>query len=52
MICRYGKLCTVSIVGLREYSKKMTATISKQIGHEQTPLIINFGKDSTIYKLH
>jgi WD40 repeat protein len=42
----------VSIVGLGEYSKKMTTNISKQIGHEQTPLIINFGKDSPIYKLH
>jgi WD40 repeat protein len=41
----------VSIVGLGEYSKRMTANISKQIGHEQTPLIINFGKDSPIYKL-
>jgi hypothetical protein len=41
----------VSIVGLGEYSRRMTTTISKQIGHEQTPLIINFGKDSPIYKL-
>ena len=41
----------VSVVGLGEYSKKMTTTISKEIGHSQTPLIINFGKDSTIYKL-
>jgi WD40 repeat protein len=41
----------VSIVGLGEYSKKMTTSISKQIGYEQTPLIINFGKDSPIYKL-
>jgi len=41
----------VSIVGLGEYSKKMTMNISRQIGHEQTPLIINFGKDSPIYKL-
>jgi len=41
----------VSIVGLGEYSKKMTTNISKQIGHEQTPLIINFGKDSPVYKL-
>lgn len=41
----------VSIVGLGEYSKKMTSNISKQIGHEQTPLIINFGKDSPLYKL-
>lgn len=41
----------VSIVGLGEYSKVMTSKISRQIGHEQTPLIINFGKDSPIYKL-
>lgn len=41
----------VSIVGLGEYSKKMTTDISKKIGHSQTPLIINFGKDSPIYKL-
>ena len=42
---------TVSVVGLGEYSKKMTTNISKEIGHSQTPLIINFGKDSPIYKL-
>jgi WD40 repeat protein len=41
----------VTIVGLGEYSKKMTTNISRQIGNEQTPLIINFGKDSAIYKL-
>ncbi|MCX5819717.1 MAG: caspase family protein [Deltaproteobacteria bacterium] len=41
----------VTVVGLGEYSKKMTANISKEIGHSQTPLIINFGKDSPIYKL-
>jgi hypothetical protein len=41
----------VSIVGLGEYSRKMTTAISKEIGHSQTPLIINFGKDSLIYKL-
>jgi len=41
----------VSIVGLGEYSKKITSNISKQIGHSQTPLIINFGKDSPLYKL-
>ena len=41
----------VTVVGLGEYSKKMTTYISKQIGHEQTPLIINFGKDSPLYKL-
>jgi hypothetical protein len=41
----------VSVVGLGEYSKKMTTNISKKIGHEQTPLIINFGKDKPLYKL-
>lgn len=41
----------VSIVGLGEYSKQTTTNISKEIGHSQTPLIINFGKDSPIYKL-
>ncbi len=41
----------VTIVGLGEYSKKMTTNISKEIGHSQTPLIINFGKDGPVYKL-
>lgn len=41
----------VTVVGLGEYSKTATTNISRQIGHEQTPLIINFGKDSPIYKL-
>lgn len=41
----------VSVVGLGEYSKNMTTNISKEIGHSQTPLIINFGKDSPVYKL-
>jgi hypothetical protein len=41
----------VSIVGLGEYSRKMTTNLSKQIGHEQTPLIINFGRDNPIYQL-
>jgi len=41
----------VSIVGLGEYSKKATTNISQAIGHSQTPLVINFGKDSPLYKL-
>jgi len=41
----------VSVVGLGDYSKKMTSNISKEIGHSQTPLIINFGKDYPLYKL-
>ena len=41
----------VSVVGLGGYSKKMTSDISKEIGHSQTPLIINFGKDYPLYEL-
>ena len=41
----------VTVVGLGEYSKNMTSNLSKKIGHSQTPLIINFGKDIPIYKL-
>jgi len=41
----------VSVVGLGEYSKNKTMNLSKEISHSQTPLIINFGKDSPIYKL-
>ena len=41
----------VSVVGLGEYSKKMTTEISKEIGYSQTPLIINFGRDNPLYEL-
>lgn len=41
----------VSVVGLGSYSKERTTTLSKEIGHAQTPLIINFGKDYPIYQL-
>jgi WD40 repeat protein len=41
----------VSVVGLGGYSKDRAVNISKEIGHIQTPLIINFGKDYPIYKL-
>jgi len=41
----------VTIVGLGEYSRRATTNISREIGHSQTPLIINFGKDSPLYKL-
>ena len=42
----------VSFVELGGYSKQTTATISKEIGHTQTPLIINFGRDNPLYRLH
>lgn len=41
----------VSLVELGGYSKQATTNISKEIGHSQTPLIINFGKDQSVYKL-
>ena len=41
----------VSLIELGEYSKTTTAEISKKIGHSQTPLIINFGKDNAVYQL-
>ncbi len=41
----------VTVVGLGEYSKNETSKISREIGHAQTPLIINYGKDNAMYKL-
>ena len=41
----------VSLVELGEYAKERTADISKSLGHTQTPLIINFGKDNPVYIL-
>ncbi|MBI5638106.1 MAG: caspase family protein [Nitrospinae bacterium] len=41
----------VSLVELGEHSKMTTVELSKKAGHIQTPLIINFGKDSPIYTL-
>ncbi|MBI3398665.1 MAG: caspase family protein [Deltaproteobacteria bacterium] len=41
----------ISLTELGEYSKQTTTDISKEIGHPQTPLIINFGKDNAVYEL-
>ena len=41
----------VSVVGLGSYSQDKTRGISEEIGHTQTPLIINFGRDYPIYQL-
>ncbi len=41
----------ISLVELGEYSKTKTIETSKSIGHAQTPLIINFGKDNPVYNL-
>jgi len=41
-----GKV-TVKTLGL--YSKEQTTLLSTQLGHPQTPRIIDFGKDSTLF---
>lgn len=41
----------VSLFELGDYVKQSTFEYSKSIGHLQTPIIINFGKDNFIYKL-
>jgi hypothetical protein len=41
----------VSLVELGEYVKAKTTDISKSLGHAQTSFIINFGKDTPVYKL-
>ena len=39
----------VTVKSLGIYTREMTAEISDKLGHPQTPLIINFGKDSTLF---
>ena len=41
----------ISLIELGDYSKQTTTEISKKLGHAQTPLIINFGKDNAVYNL-
>jgi WD40 repeat protein len=41
----------VTAAGLGGYARERTAALSREIGHSQTPLIINFGKDYPIYRL-
>lgn len=41
----------VTVVGLGEYAKSATISISKNLSHIQTPFIINFGQDTPLYKL-
>ncbi len=40
---------TVTVTKLGRYSKDKTTEISTKLGHPQTPFIINFGKDSTLF---
>jgi len=41
----------IGLVELGGFSKQTTTNLSKKIGYSQTPLIINFGKDSPLYQL-
>ncbi len=41
----------IGLVELGRFSKQTTTSLSKKIGHSQTPLIINFGKDNPLYRL-
>ncbi|MFH2132295.1 MAG: caspase family protein, partial [bacterium] len=42
---------TVTVKGLGSYSKEMTTELSSKLGHPQTPVIINFGKDSRLFEV-
>ncbi|PKN70266.1 MAG: hypothetical protein CVU54_06585 [Deltaproteobacteria bacterium HGW-Deltaproteobacteria-12] len=42
---------TVTVTKLGRYSKDRTTEISGKLGHPQTPFIINFGKDSPLFKV-
>ncbi|MDI6753056.1 MAG: caspase family protein [Thermodesulfobacteriota bacterium] len=42
----------VSIVELGAYTKEQTLDASRKAGQRQTPMIINFGKDSPLYRIH
>jgi len=39
----------VTVKSLGIYSREKTTEISSRLGHPQTPLIINFGKDSRLF---
>ena len=41
----------VSLAELGSYAKQATVEIAAKVGHNQTPLIIDFGKDSPVYNL-
>lgn len=42
---------TVTVKSLGTYSKDMTTELSSKLGHPQTPVIINFGKDSRLFEV-
>lgn len=42
----------VTVTKLGRYSKDKTTEISSKLGHPQTPFIIDFGKDSPLFKVN
>lgn len=42
---------SVTVKSLGNYSKEMTTELSGKLGYPQTPLIINFGKDSSLFEV-
>ncbi|MEI6610667.1 MAG: caspase family protein [Deltaproteobacteria bacterium] len=42
---------TVTVTKLGRYSKNKTTEISSQLGYPQTPFIINFGRDNTLFNV-
>ena len=41
----------VTVKNLGSYSKEMTTKISSELGHSQTPMIIYFGKDNSLFSV-
>lgn len=41
----------VTVSGLGSYSRDKTSEISTRLGHPQTPLIINFGRDNPLFSV-
>lgn len=46
-----GNVGTVTVKSLGAYTKEMTSALSSKLGHPQTPLIVNFGKDIKLYEV-
>jgi len=42
---------TISLAELGDFAKQKTMTIARKLGYQQTPLIINFGKDNPVYNM-
>jgi len=42
---------TVTVTKLGRYSKNKTTEISSKLGYPQTPFIINFGRDNTLFNI-